>query len=157
MIANHPLLSPELCGLPNIQTIRAPFFVALTKVLKENTFTDVFDHAQDERYSNTTLCAQDLKQVSLSLHRLASKYQLAVIILAGVRDTFPRVDGGDRAPGELRYSDQERWVCVCAHATGRRRARGHLGTRLAEPAQRPHHDESNHPHSATIHCTSSSA
>ncbi|KAI8998842.1 hypothetical protein BD414DRAFT_135592 [Trametes punicea] len=132
MIANHPLLSPELCGLPDIHTVRAPFFVALTKVLEESvpafadqrlctpgtkpakllvidTFTDVFDHAQDERYSDTTLRARDLKQVSLTLHRLASKYQLAVIILGGVRDTFPRVDGGDRAPGELRYSDQERW------------------------------------------------
>ncbi|KAJ2975086.1 hypothetical protein NUW54_g11786 [Trametes sanguinea] len=132
MIAKHPLLSFQLCGLPNIFTVRAPFFVALQKVLTESvpafaderasipgakpaklliidTFTDIFDHIKDERYEDTTLRARDLKGVSLILHRLASKYRLAVVVLGGTRDTFPRIDGEDRAPGELRYSDQSRW------------------------------------------------
>ncbi|CDO70696.1 hypothetical protein BN946_scf184798.g11 [Trametes cinnabarina] len=132
MIIKHPLLTPDLCGLPDIFTVKAPFFVALTKVLTESvpafadrrastpgskpakllvidTFTDIFDHVKDERYEDTTLRARDLRSVSLILHRLASKYRLAVVILGGTRETFPRIDGGDRAPGELRYSDQARW------------------------------------------------
>ncbi|KAI0336303.1 hypothetical protein GY45DRAFT_1226992, partial [Cubamyces sp. BRFM 1775] len=132
MIRFHPLLSPELCGLPDIHTVKAPFFVALSKVLTESvpaiaderartpgakpvklividTFTDIFDRIKDARYDDIFLRTRDMKQVSMSLHRLASKYQLAVVLLGGTRCTFPRIDGDDRAPGELRYSDQARW------------------------------------------------
>ncbi|KAJ8457077.1 hypothetical protein ONZ51_g11746 [Trametes cubensis] len=132
MIEFHPLLSPELCGLPEIHTVKAPVFVALSKVLAESvpaiaderartpganpvklividTFTDVFDRIKDPRYDDIFLRTRDVKQVSMLLHRLASKYQLAVVLLGGTRCTFPRIDGDDRSPGELRYSDQSRW------------------------------------------------
>ncbi|KAI0646845.1 hypothetical protein C8Q79DRAFT_1088170 [Trametes meyenii] len=128
----HPLLSPELCGLPDIHTVKAPFFPALQKVLTESvpafanerantpgakpakllvidTLSDVFDNIKDDRYDDKILRARHLKLTSSLLHSLASKYQLAVVVLGGTRFTFPRTEGGDRAPGELRYSDQERW------------------------------------------------
>ncbi|KAI0670598.1 P-loop containing nucleoside triphosphate hydrolase protein [Trametes maxima] len=128
----HPLLSSELCRLSDIHTVKAPYFPALQKVLTESvpafaeqrastpgakpaklliidTLSDVFDKMKDDRYEDTILRARHLRLTSSHLHSLASKYQLAVVVLCGARSTFPRTDGGDRAPGELRYSNQERW------------------------------------------------
>ncbi|KAI0781158.1 hypothetical protein BD413DRAFT_436288, partial [Trametes elegans] len=134
MIDHHPLLSPDVCGLTDIHTIKVPFFPGLQKVLLEtvpafaderkrtpgakqlkliviDTLTDVFDQIKDPKYEDVPLRAKDLKKLSLLLHRLASKYQLAVVVLGATRETKTRSEGGDRAPGELRFSDQSRWFC----------------------------------------------
>ncbi|KAI0362678.1 hypothetical protein OH77DRAFT_1358929, partial [Trametes cingulata] len=141
ILENNPLLSPDLCGLPDIDTVKAPFFPAFQKVLTESlpaiadarartpgakpvklvvvdTFSDIFDKDKDQRYEDTVQRARDLRKVSLLMHQLADKYRLAVVMLGSTRRTFPRVDGEDRAPGELRYSDQERWFARAVSLPG---------------------------------------
>ncbi|KAI0371712.1 hypothetical protein BV20DRAFT_158313 [Pilatotrama ljubarskyi] len=132
MITDNPLLSPALCGLPDIYTVNAPFFPAVLKVLTESlptfaderartlgakpvkllvidTFSDIFDQDKHPEYEDKIHRARDIRRVSLVMHRLASKYNLAVVALGAAKGTRPRFEGGDTGPGELRYSDQERW------------------------------------------------
>ncbi|KAI0831073.1 hypothetical protein BC628DRAFT_1311390 [Trametes gibbosa] len=134
MLETHTLLTPEFCGLTDIHTVKAPFFEGLQKVLTESvpaiadecartvgakpikllvidTFTDIFDDHKHEVYEDIFLRARHLKKVSLLLHQLITKYHLAVITLGTIRHTYPRIDGADRSPGELRFSDQSRWFC----------------------------------------------
>lgn len=130
----HPLLSPELCGIRDIHTVKAPFYVGLQKVLLESvpaiaderaadpsakpvklliidTVTDIFDHLRDPVYEDKILRARHLRRTSLLLHQLITKYQIAVVVLGSTGNTYPRLDGCDTGPGELRYSDQARWFC----------------------------------------------
>ncbi|KAI0637200.1 hypothetical protein C8Q77DRAFT_1050484 [Trametes polyzona] len=134
ILTNHPLLAPDLCGLPDIHTVKARFFVAVEKVLTDSlpaivdersktpgakpvklividTLTDIFDEAMDERYEDKIFRARHLKQMGLLLHQAATKYGLAIVLLSSTSQTRPRIDGADRAPGELRFSDQARWFC----------------------------------------------
>ncbi|KAH9854050.1 hypothetical protein C2E23DRAFT_79907 [Lenzites betulinus] len=150
MLENHPLLSPEFCGLPDIHTVKAPFFEGLQKVLTESvpaiadecartvgakpikllvidTFTDIFDDRKDERYEDIFLRSLHLKKASLLLHQLITRYRLAVITLGTTRHTHPRVDGHDLAPGELRFSDQSRWFCRAHTLPGEDANEGILG------------------------------
>lgn len=77
----HHLLSPELCGIRDIHTVKAPFYVGLQKVLLESvpaiaderaadpsakpvklliidTVTDIFDHLRDPVYEDKILRAR---------------------------------------------------------------------------------------------------
>lgn len=130
----HPLLSPEVCGIPDIHSVKAPFYAALERVLVTSlpetaderaadpdakpvklliidTFTDIFDNLRDPVYKDIPLRARHLRHIAIVLHRLITKYQLAVVVLGSAGNTFPRLDGCDTGPGELRFSDQARWFC----------------------------------------------
>ncbi|KAI0721549.1 Rad51-domain-containing protein [Cerioporus squamosus] len=131
MIDCHPLLTPEHCGLANVKTNRVMNFAALERVLTEvvpkliedrtaqklkpikllviDTFSVLFDSNEDSKYEDLVARARDLRKCARLLLQLATKHNLAVVILSSTRDTRPRIDGDDRSPGELRYSDQARW------------------------------------------------
>ncbi|RPD65907.1 hypothetical protein L226DRAFT_183037 [Lentinus tigrinus ALCF2SS1-7] len=131
MIDCHPLLTPEHCGFPNVKTNRVMSFAALERVLTEvipqlieeraaqnvkpikliviDTFSDLFDRDKDPKYDDLVARAQDLRKCARLLLRLATKHRLAVVLLSSTRPTRPRIDGDDKSPGELRYSDQSRW------------------------------------------------
>ena len=131
MVDCHPLLTAEHCGLSDVKTNRVMSFAALERVLTEvvpklieerhsrnqkpiklvviDTFSDLFDWDKDPKYHDLVTRAQDLRKCARLLLRLATKHRLAIILLSSTRPTRPRMDGDDRSPGELSYSDQARW------------------------------------------------
>ncbi|KAM5539092.1 hypothetical protein V8D89_007315 [Ganoderma adspersum] len=132
ILDHHPILSSDSCGLSDIYTLKATNFGTLTRILTDlfptfansragatsvkpaklliiDTFTDLFDSSKHPEYEDLKQRARDLRQTSLLLHRLASTYQLAVVLLGATRISHPRFDGQDHSPGELSRDDQERW------------------------------------------------
>ncbi|TBU66060.1 hypothetical protein BD310DRAFT_803211 [Dichomitus squalens] len=132
MMDQHPVLSGESCGLSDVYTLKAFSFGALCRILTDlfptfadsrmdvaglkpakllliDTFTDFFDSSRHTEYEDLKQRARDLRQTSLLLHRLASKYQLAVVLLAATRASNSHFDGRDPSPRELSYADQECW------------------------------------------------
>lgn len=131
MIDSHPLLTAEHCGLSNVKTNRVMNFPALERVITEvvpkliedriaqklkpikliviDIFSILFDSNENPTYEDLALRARHLRKCARLLLQLATKHRLAVVILSSARDTRPRIDGDDRSPGELRYSDQARW------------------------------------------------
>ncbi|KAI0747904.1 P-loop containing nucleoside triphosphate hydrolase protein [Daedaleopsis nitida] len=132
MIRHHPALSPVLRNLSDVETVHAFNHGAFNRVLTEtvpqtiarratsvslkpvklivvDTFSDIFDSNKDSQFEDLAFRARCIRKASLLLHQLASNHRIAVILLGSTRKTHPRIDGQDRAPGELRYSDQARW------------------------------------------------
>lgn len=132
----HPLLSPSVCTLDDIQTVKTATIPLLQKVLKEilpqliasrnedpgkkpvklvviDSIADLFPSL--EKTSSTTLAerAKNLTEVSAVLHRIAREHQIAVIVLNRTGDVFSNEgwseDGNRGAPGEMIYRDQSRW------------------------------------------------
>ncbi|KAI1787943.1 P-loop containing nucleoside triphosphate hydrolase protein [Ganoderma leucocontextum] len=131
MIERHPRLSQHSCTLPPHCTISTfpAFRDALRKSIPKyaeelcastpgrkrlklvivDAISDLFDANKVPEYEDTKWRARHLRLTSSLLHQLATDFHVAVIVLGGTRGTFPRKDGEDKSPGELRYSDQERW------------------------------------------------
>lgn len=131
MIDSHPLLTSEHCGLSNVKTNRVMNFAALERVVTEvvpkliedrtaqklkpikliviDVFSILFDSNENPNYEDLTLRARHLRKCAQLLLQLATKHRIAVVILSSTRETRPRIEGNDRSPGELRYSDQARW------------------------------------------------
>ena len=131
MIDRHPLLSSHACTVPEHYTIST--FPVFRDVLHDNipkyaeelcastpgrkrlkllvidAISDFFDTDRDPKYEDIVFRARHLRLAGSLLHQFASEFQVAVVMLAGTRATHPRVDGRDKSPGELRYSDQARW------------------------------------------------
>ncbi|KAM5539091.1 hypothetical protein V8D89_007314 [Ganoderma adspersum] len=131
MIDRHPRLSSHSCTLPEHYTI--PTFPVFRDVLHDSipkyaeelcastpgrkrlkllvidAISDFFDTDRDPKYEDIVFRARHLRLAGSLLHQFASEFQVAVVMLAGTRTTHPRIDGQDKSPGELRYSDQARW------------------------------------------------
>lgn len=131
MIDRHPRLSSLSCTLPEHYTIYtfsvfcdilhdsipkyAEELCASTpgrkrlKLLVIDGVSDLFDRERDPKYEDVRFRARHLRLAGTLLHQFASEFQVAVVLLSGTRATHPRIDGTDKSPGELRYSDQARW------------------------------------------------
>ena len=129
MVNCHPRLSSEFCGLEGVYTQKARNYSILVRLLTEmfssdinnrsrakrpklliiDTFSDFFDDAKDPTYEDRFERGKHLREISLLLHRLAATHHIAVVLLSEARPTYVRIEGHDNGPGELLYTDQERW------------------------------------------------
>ncbi|KAI0928315.1 hypothetical protein AcW1_005596 [Taiwanofungus camphoratus] len=130
---NHPLLSPTLCSLSDIHTIKTPEIPILLHVLSNtfpaflddlaarsgskpvkllviDTLTELF-HSHAKTSSDFLFQrSKNLSDISRLLHIIANKYRIAVVVLNEVVDVFDRAPDADFGqPGELIYWNQARW------------------------------------------------
>jgi len=133
----HPLLvtSSTRCTLDDINTIRTPTVDLLANVLRTSLpqFIEassapgrrpvkllVIDSIADlflalEKTTTATLVerSRNLNELSLLLHSLASKRQIAVVVINRAQDIFDwssnGVQDGGNTPGQLVYREQSRW------------------------------------------------
>jgi len=136
LLDTHPLLSPSVCNMNDIQTVRATTIPLLQKVITDvlpplimsriqdhskkavrlvviDSIADLFPYV--EKTTATTLAerSRSLAEISMVLHRIAREFQIAVVVLNKVTDVFSGGWGSDSmdmgAPGDLLYGDQSRW------------------------------------------------
>jgi DNA repair protein RAD57 len=131
ILNTHPLLSPSLCSFANIQHAAVPTIDKLIFVLSKSL--PQYISANDQNSSSRPLKlividaiaelfhtskrtttqflverSRRLSEIGTLLHLLASKHQIAVLVLNEVSDTIDR----DTAPldsGQIGYKDQFRW------------------------------------------------
>ncbi|KAG5219943.1 DNA repair protein [Salix suchowensis] len=180
----HPLLSSTLCGLSNVHTISTPTIAALLQILSTtlpqflaskpndrpikliviDSLAELF-HTSAQTTTNTLIeRSRSVSEISVCLHTLASKYQVAILVLNEVVDVFVRQISPEWLDNGLLYFEQSKWFSR-AHSipledskevslglvwanqvnarmllsrTGRRRyiSKDDLGTRI----QKPSHD-----------------
>jgi DNA repair protein RAD57 len=127
----HPQLSPELCGLENINTIKSPNIPILIHILSKilpdlitakandpdskpvrlvviDALAELF--RSDDKTTTSTLVdrSQNIVEISTLLHSLASTYNLAILVLNEVSDVFGHGEQ-ETGPGDLSYKQQSRW------------------------------------------------
>lgn len=132
MIDAHPLLSPDICGLADIHTLKTPTIPMLRHVLSDtlpafieqlasrrdakpvklvilDALTELFH--SDDKYSYTTLAdrSKHLSEISTLLHTIASKHGIAIIAVNEVVASIERDPPPDAKPHEVIYRDQARW------------------------------------------------
>jgi len=133
IVDTHPQLSAEICGLENISTIKSPnipiLIHILSKVLPDliagkandpdlkpvrlvviDALAEIF--RSDDKTTTSTLVdrSQNIVEISTLLHALASKYNLAVLVLNEVTDVFGHGNQDETGPGgDLSYKQQSRW------------------------------------------------
>ncbi|KAH9951383.1 P-loop containing nucleoside triphosphate hydrolase protein [Amylocystis lapponica] len=147
----HPLLSPSLCGLAGIHTMKAPEISILLHVLSSilpallddrasrpgskpvkllviDTLTELF-HSENTVSSDTLMRrSKALIELSSLLHFIANKYHIAVVVLNEVIATFDRVNGADSGePDEVLYHDQARLFGRANSIPGEDRREASLG------------------------------
>jgi DNA repair protein RAD57 len=132
----HPLLSPSVCTLDDIHTVKAPTIPLLQKVLDDqlpllitsrakdpskrpvkliviDSIADLFPSLEKNTASTLAERSKSLAEISMVLHRIAKQHQIAVIVLNRVGDVFANDWGSDDsntgAPGDLVYRDQTQW------------------------------------------------
>ncbi|KAI0083979.1 P-loop containing nucleoside triphosphate hydrolase protein [Irpex rosettiformis] len=131
MVNNHPALSPAVCGLADIHTIKTPTIALLIHVLSDtlpafldgrksqpetkpvkllviDAITELFH--SDQAVSTTTLAerSRNLTEIATLLHILAHKHGLAVVVLNEVSDAIDRELPPNSRPHEVSYQDQAR-------------------------------------------------
>lgn len=133
MIQENPLLSPNICGLSDVHTLKTPTIPILLRVLasvlpdfiKErrtnpkakpvkllviDALTELF-HSNGKTSSQTlTQRSKDLSEIAVHLHSIASQHNIAIIVLNEVVDVFNRdfYNQDPGKPGEVVYRDQSR-------------------------------------------------
>ncbi|KAF7338497.1 RAD51b protein [Mycena venus] len=128
----HPQLSPEICNLENISTIKSPTIPILIQILSKilpdlivakandpkskpvrlvviDALAELF--RSDDKTTTGTLVdrSQNIVEISTLLHSMASKYNLAVLVLNEVTDVFGRDQDETSPGGDLSYKQQSRW------------------------------------------------
>lgn len=151
IIDTHPLLSPAVCGLSDIHAMKTTTIPELIRALAKelpafcettasrvnakpvslviiDTLAELFH--MDGKTSTTTLSqrSKDLAEISLLLHTLANKYNVAVLVLNEVSDSFehpPLVDGSH--PDDLVYRNQARFFNKADSVPGENHKEAALG------------------------------
>lgn len=149
ILNTHPLLSPSLCSFANIQHASVPTIDKLIFVLSKSL--PQYISANDQKSSSRPLKlividaiaelfhtskrtttqflverSRRLSEIGTLLHLLASKHQIAVLVLNEVSDTIDR----DTAPldsGQIGYKDQFRWFGRADSVPGEGRKEATLG------------------------------
>jgi DNA repair protein RAD57 len=126
----HPLLSPALCSLSNVQTMLTPNIPLLLHVLSELLPKLIVDHSHppakpikllvidalaelfhsSDKTTTQTLVerSRNIYEISSLLHTIANQYRIAILILNEVGDAFDRANNADTS-SELIYNNQSRW------------------------------------------------
>ncbi|KAG1826750.1 P-loop containing nucleoside triphosphate hydrolase protein [Suillus subaureus] len=131
ILNTHPLLSPSLCSFANIQHASVPTIEKLIFVLSKSL--PQYISANDQNTSSKPLKlividaiaelfhtskrtttqflverSRRLSEIGTLLHSLASKHQIAVLVLNEVSDTIDR-DSAPLDSGQIGYKNQFRW------------------------------------------------
>ncbi|KAI0797782.1 P-loop containing nucleoside triphosphate hydrolase protein [Abortiporus biennis] len=150
IIDEHPMFSPNLCNLSDIQTLKVPTVDTLRHILSQgfpafvkktssrpgckpiklliiDTLTELFH--EEEKTSSSTLSrrSKDLAEISTLLHIIASKYGMAVVVLNEVADAFNHVVTDYGKEGEVLYRDQVRLFARGDSVPGENRKEAALG------------------------------
>ncbi len=131
-IAEHNGLLSIGCGLANVHTIAAPTVAVLQRVLAETLPAFIEQQAfagkkhvkllvidalgelfhSTTRTTTSTLVerSKDISSISASLHGIATKCGMAILVLNEVIDVFNRPSGSsDQDQGDMFYDQQSRW------------------------------------------------
>ncbi|KAF8892641.1 P-loop containing nucleoside triphosphate hydrolase protein [Infundibulicybe gibba] len=149
ILGAHPALSPSLCGLQDIHTMSTPTIPALIQVLSQtlppfieqktrdaqskpvkllviDAIAELF-HTSDKTSTNTLVeRAQNIAEISVLLHSLASTHRIAVLVLNEVIDVFNQ-DMPDNDGANMAYSIQSRWFGRADSIPGEDRKEASLG------------------------------
>jgi DNA repair protein RAD57 len=131
IINHHPGLSPAVCGLASIHTMKTPTIPLLLHVLSEtfpalveankgqpdkkpikllviDAITELFRN--DEMVSSVTLAnrSKSLQEIATLLHMLANEHGLAVVVVNEVSEVFDRPQPPSSRAHEVSYKDQAR-------------------------------------------------
>ncbi|KAG1754221.1 P-loop containing nucleoside triphosphate hydrolase protein [Suillus lakei] len=149
ILNTHPLLSPSLCSFANIQHASVPTIEKLIFVLSKSLPQYISANDQNSSPRPLKLIVIDaiaelfhtskrtttqflversrrLSEIGTLLHSLASKHQIAVLVLNEVSDTIDR----DTAPldsEQIGYKDQFRWFGRADSVLGEGRKEATLG------------------------------
>ncbi|KAG2146951.1 P-loop containing nucleoside triphosphate hydrolase protein [Suillus bovinus] len=150
ILNNHPLLSPPLCSFANIQHASVPTIEKLIFVLSKSlpqyisandqnspssrplklividAIAELFHTSKRTTTQFLVERSRRLSEIGMLLHSLASKHQIAVLVLNEVSDTIDR----DTAPldsGQIGYKDQFRWFGRAGSILGEDRKEATLG------------------------------
>jgi len=150
IIENHPRLSPALCSLSDIHTIKTPEIPILVQVLARKLPTLIEElaarhgkpikllvidalnelfHSHDKMTGDTLYQrSKSLTEISTLLHSIASTYRVAVLVLNEVVAAIERhsdTDIGDTS--DLVYREQVRWFSRAESIPGEGRKQASLG------------------------------
>ncbi|KAH7930902.1 P-loop containing nucleoside triphosphate hydrolase protein [Leucogyrophana mollusca] len=148
LLNSHPLLSPSLCNMSDVQTISTSTIDRLIYVLSQTLPALISARAQDTstkpvklviidalaelfhslgRTTTKTLVerSRQVSEISTLLHTLASKHQIAILVLNEVIDVIDR--GPSTDAGDMSYRDQSRWFGRGDSAPGEDRKEATLG------------------------------
>jgi len=149
ILNTHPLLSPSLCSFAHVQHASVPTIDKLIFVLSKSLPQYISANAQNSSQKPLKLIVIDaiaelfhttkrttsqslversrmLSEIGTLLHALASKHQIAVLVLNEVRDTFDR----DMAPlegAQIGYEEQFQWFGRAESGLGEGRKEATLG------------------------------
>ncbi|KAG1756251.1 P-loop containing nucleoside triphosphate hydrolase protein [Suillus paluster] len=147
ILNTHPLLSPSLCSFANIQHTTVPTIDKLIFVLSKSlpqymsandssskplklividAIAELFHTSKRTTTQFLVERSRRLSEIGTLLHSLASKHQIAVLVLNEVSDTIDR----DTAPldrGQVGYKDQFRWFGRADSVLGEGRKEATLG------------------------------
>ena len=131
-IAEHNDLLSTGCGLADVHTIAAPTVTVLQRVLAEalpgfieeqasagkkhvkllviDALGELFHSATKTTTSTLVERSKEISNISASLHGIATKYHVAILVLNEVIDVFNRHSGpSDQDQGDMFYDQQSRW------------------------------------------------
>lgn len=139
MAEAHPLLSPSLCSLSDVQTMSTPNIPLLLHILSDLLPTLILKHSRPPHkpvkllvidalaelfHSNNKTTTQTLVErsrnicdISSLLHTLASRYDIAVLVLNEVSDAFNIGYSADTST-DLIYKEQSRWFSRADSVSG---------------------------------------
>ncbi|KII88759.1 hypothetical protein PLICRDRAFT_637359 [Plicaturopsis crispa FD-325 SS-3] len=149
LIDTHPLLSPSFCNMSDVHTLSATTIPMLLYVLSKtlpqfiegaakqpntkpvklvvlDALAELFHSSPKTTTQTLVERARNLAEISLLLHTLASKFQVAILVLNEVTDVFQRGADVDTA-SDLVYSDQSRWFNRACSIPGEDRKEAALG------------------------------
>ncbi|OAX33723.1 hypothetical protein K503DRAFT_786299 [Rhizopogon vinicolor AM-OR11-026] len=149
ILNTHPLLSPSLCSFENIQHTSVPTIDKLIFVLSKSLPQYISAHAQNPSQKPLKLIVIDaiaelfhttnkttskflversrrLSEIATLLHALASKHQIAVLVLNEVSDVFDR-NAAPLESAQIGYNDQFRWFGRAESGLGEGRKEATLG------------------------------
>lgn len=138
LMTEHPLLSPSVCGLSDIHTQSLPTLPILMhtlsvtlpaliqdvsirserkplKLLIIDSLGALFHSAEKPTSQSLFERSKALTELSCSLHKIAARHQIAVVIINEVTDVFDHYAGLDETESDdVLYRNQARWF-GCAH------------------------------------------
>jgi hypothetical protein len=149
---NHPHLDPTTCGLSDIHTIHTPIPPMLQHVINVilpgfieqasnspgrrpirlvviDTLTELF-HSESRTTSHSLFeRSKTISELSASLHLLAARYDVAVVVLNEVTDVFDRDDilFSSEGRADVLYRDQSRVLKGADSIPGEDRKQADLG------------------------------
>jgi len=112
----HTISTPTVTVLQRVLTDTLPSFIEKrastmkpVKLLVIDALGELFHSSGKTTTSTLVERSKDIANISASLHDLASKYRLAILVLNEVIDVFNRYSLTTEYQGDMLYDQQSRW------------------------------------------------